>query len=236
MKKPANKLICIAHQYIYFHHDFEFPEGRSLDKMAIKFYTRLTTAKNAKNLALSFYQIHTQNKDVIIVPPLLRQEVFDLKTTTENFYLVYLVNNGYFEDIIEWHFLNPGIELHCFIDQAEKLKQNYSYDKKKLFIHELNDKLFLEMMSNAKGLASTAGFESVCEAMYLGKPVMMVPVEGHYEQFCNSRDAQKAGAGIFSDKFDITKLSNFTFKQDNIWFKNWVSLAKKKIYDEIISA
>ena len=67
-----------------------------------------------------------------------------------------------------------------------------------LFVHAINDKLFLDMMSRARGLASTAGFESVCEAMYLGKPVLMVPVKGHFEQFCNSRDAFKAGAGIFN--------------------------------------
>ena len=35
-----------------------------------------------------------------------------------------------------------------------------------------------------KAYASTAGFESVCEAMYLGKPILMVPA--HIEQDCNA--------------------------------------------------
>lgn len=235
--KPQAKLICIAHQYIYFHPDFEFPEGRSFDKMAIKYYTRLTAFGSSKNLALSFYKIHTTNDDVIVVPPLLRKEVFELESTKENFYLVYLVNNGYFEDLLEWHLMNPEIELHCFTDQPEKIIGNYTFNKNKLFVHAINDTLFLEMMSKSKGLASTAGFESVCEAMYLGKPVLMVPVQGHYEQFCNSRDAFKAGAGIFSDKFDIGKLANFsiTFDGENPWFKNWAANGKHRIYKEIIS-
>ena len=235
--KPKAKLICIAHQYIYFHPDFEFPDGKSLDKMIIKFYTRLTAHGSSKNLALSFYKIHTTNNDVVVVPPLLRKEVFELQSSQENFYLVYLVNNGYFEDILIWHTLNPEIELHCFTDQPEKLLSEYSFDKKKLFLHAINDTLFLEMMSKSNGLASTAGFESVCEAMYLGKPVMMVPVNGHYEQFCNSRDAYKAGAGIFSDNFDLTKLTTFssTFDGNNSWFKNWAINAKHRIYNEIIS-
>lgn len=236
--KPKCKLICIAHQYIYFHPDFEFPEGRGLDKLAIKFYTKLTAHGSSKNLALSFYKIHTTNEDVIVVPPLLRKEVFMLESSQENFYLVYLVNNGYFEDILHWHILNPDIELHCFTDQSEKILNSYSFNKSKLFVHAINDTLFLDMMSKARGLASTAGFESVCEAMYLGKPVMMVPVQGHYEQFCNSRDAYKAGAGIFSDNFDLTKLTIFssTFDGNNSWFKNWVANAKHRIYNEIISA
>jgi uncharacterized protein (TIGR00661 family) len=90
-------------------------------------------------------------------------------------------------------------------------------------------------MSTSKGMASTAGFESVCEAMYLGKPVMMVPVEGHYEQFCNSRDAYKAGAGIFADRFDLSKLVEISskFRKENKFYKDWVLNAKKRIYSEI---
>ncbi len=235
--KPKAKMICIAHQYIYFHPDFEFPDGRWLDKQAIKFYTRLTAKGSSKNLALSFYKIHTNNEDVTVVPPLLRKEIFDLEITKNDFYLVYLVNSGYFEEVLEWHKRNPATELHCFTDQPDKIYSDYTFNKTKLVVHAINDTLFLEMMSKARGLASTAGFESVCEAMYLGKPVLMVPIHGHYEQFCNSRDAYKAGAGIFSDRFDLSKLANFstTFDGSNPWFKNWVANAKHRIYNEIIS-
>lgn len=235
--KPTAKMICVAHQYIYFHPDFEFPEGRLMDKAAIKFFTRLTATGSSKNLALSFYKIHSDDEEVTVVPPLLRKEIFELETKSDDFYLVYLVNSGYFEEVLEWHRANPSIELHCFTDQPEKLNSAYTFDQTKLCVHAINDTLFLELMSKAKGLASSAGFESVCEAMYLGKPVLMVPIHGHYEQFCNSRDAFKAGAGIFSDKFDLSKLANFstTFDGNNPWFKNWVANAKHRIYKEIIS-
>ncbi len=235
--KPTAKMICVAHQYIYFHPDFEFPEGRAMDKAAIKFFTRLTATGSSKNLALSFYKIHSENEEVTVVPPLLRKEIFELEPKHDDFYLVYLVNNGYFEEVLEWHRANPGIELHCFTDQPDRLYSQYSFDKTKLVVHAINDTLFLELMSKARGLASSAGFESVCEAMYLGKPVLMVPIHGHYEQFCNSRDAYKAGAGIFDDKFDLSKLANFstTFDGNNSWFKNWVVNAKHRIYKEIIS-
>jgi UDP-N-acetylglucosamine:LPS N-acetylglucosamine transferase len=64
-------------------------------------------------------------------------------------------------------------------------------------------------MASSKGLITTAGFESVCEALFLGKPVMMVPVEHHFEQWCNSHDALNAGAGIRSDSFSITKIVEY---------------------------
>jgi len=235
--KPSCKMLCIAHQYIYLHGDFEFPEGRYFDKLAIKFYTRLTAHGSSKNLALSFYKIHTHDNDVVVVPPLLRKEIFGLESKESEFYLVYLVNNGYFDEVLAWHKENPDHEIHCFTDHPQDIYSKFTFDQEKLIVHGINDTLFLEMMSRAKGLASSAGFESVCEAMYLGKPVLMVPIQGHYEQFCNSRDAQKAGAGVFSDRFDLGKLSMFstTFSNDLLWFRLWVATAKDRIYNEIKS-
>lgn len=61
-------------------------------------------------------------------------------------------------------------------------------------------------MAGCKAYASTAGFESVCEAMYLGKPILMVPA--HIEQDCNAYDA-KSGAGIISSDFNLQQLLEF---------------------------
>ena len=47
--------------------------------------------------------------------------------------------------------------------------------RENLVFHQLDDVAFLDAMSRCRGLMCTAGFESVCEAMYLGKPVYMMP-------------------------------------------------------------
>ena len=79
-------------------------------------------------------------------------------------------------------------------------------------------------MSTCKALISTAGFESICEAMYLGKPVMMVPVKGQYEQSCNAIDARLSGAGIISDNFDFNKMEIFLQSGNSgyVASKGWV--------------
>ena len=60
-------------------------------------------------------------------------------------------------------------------------------------------------MADCSAMASTAGFESVCEAMCLGKPVMMVPVEGHFEQYCNARDAPSGCSGYIFQNISGSK-------------------------------
>lgn len=80
-------------------------------------------------------------------------------------------------------------------------------------------------MQNCKGLVTTAGFESVCEAMYLGKPTMMIPVPKHYEQACNALDAKRAGAGITGNKFDLSAFLNYIphHKDTRSDFQTWHS-------------
>lgn len=235
--KPNIPHLCIAHQYIYLHPEFKFPDGKKVDQFAIKIFTKITSTGSNKKLALSFYDLKETKNDVTVVPPLLRNQVFELNAEKSEHYLIYLVNNGYFDEIADWHNKNQDVELHCFTDNPQYIHSNYNFNKNKLFVHPINDKLFLEKMSGARGLATSAGFESVCEAMYLGKPVLMVPIKGHYEQFCNSRDAHKAGAGIYADTFELSKLQKYTEQHnyENPHFKLWIANAKEKIYKEIES-
>jgi uncharacterized protein (TIGR00661 family) len=197
---PGCKVICIAHQYLYLHPGFTFPKGFAFQKWAIRQYTKLTSLGSAKQLAISQYAMEENTWGTLeVVPPILRNEIFEIVPTTEDFILVYLVNSGYMDDIIRWHRKNQQIKLHCFTDSPD-VKGHWDYSPSLTF-HSLDDKKFLTLMGQCKGLVCTAGFESVCEAMYLGKPVMMVPVEGHFEQYCNSRDAARIGAGIYEDRF-----------------------------------
>ena len=85
-----------------------------------------------------------------------------------------------------------------------------------------------------KGYVSTAGFESVCEAMHLGKPVMMVPVEGQYEQACNALDGELAGAGIIGNSFNISPLLDYLPNHKaNSQFRNWCDKSTAIILKEV---
>lgn len=208
--KPIHKnIVSVAHQFIYMHPEFRFPEGGSKsDSLAIKQYTKLTAKGSSKLIALSFYPlVQSVYKNIIISPPLLRKEVFEQELFEGNHILVYILNAGYMQDIIEWNKKNPKVELHCFTDSAT-VKGKWQYNDTLCF-HSLDDKKFLRYMANSKALVTTAGFESVCEAMFLGKPVLMVPVHGHFEQWCNARDGAKAGAGTFAEDFNLDILLNY---------------------------
>ena len=108
--------------------------------------------------------------------------------------------------------------INCFLDSLVNEPSTHF----NLHFHEIDDKAFIEALISCKALISTAGYETICEAMYLGKPVLMVPVRNHFEQYLNSIFFEKSGAGFRSNFYDINKLLNFTLSfKPVIGLKNW---------------
>ena len=132
-----------------------------------------------------------------------------------------MVNHGYAEQVEKFHTKNPEIPIHCFWDK-KGVPETLEVDQNLTF-HQLNDQKFIELMASCRGYLTTAGFESVCEAMFMGKPTLMVPVKGHYEQSCNASDASRAGAGISSEIFELEKLLSYIpeYKNVQITFQKW---------------
>lgn len=230
--RPKVKYFCVGHQFLLLHPEFQFPEGHKIDHWLMNIYTWIISFHAKKLLALSFRPLpDVAKKKVYIVPPLLRPEVTRLIPENHNFILGYMLNSGYAEDIKKWHIANPDTELHFFWDQKD-VPENLAITPK-LVLHRINDNKFLQMMSQCAGFSSTAGFESICEAMYLGKPIMMVPTYGHFEQACNALDASIAGAGFKSDTFDLTALQDYIPKHKDISveFRNWADSAKSRFLD-----
>jgi len=233
--KPTIPVVCVAHQYFYHHPEFRFPDRDLLSRISLKVFNKLTAYGSSKKLALSFYPFNNSEKhSIVVIPPLIREAVYRQKSTEGTYMLVYLVNCGYLEDIHAWHMNNPTIEMHCFSDRKSGTDVEQIHEN--LFYHALDDRKFLEMMGNCRGIVCTAGFETVCEALYLGKPVFTVPVEGQYEQFCNSRDAFKAGAGIYDKKFDITRFLNYLAADRNTSekFRDWAKRSSEKTMEQIL--
>ncbi len=110
----------------------------------------------------------------------------------------------------------------CLLDIPENVR-----------INPISSFAFIEKMAKCKVIISTAGFESVCEAMYLGKPALMVPIKKHYEQFCNALDAQRAGAGIYSKQIDIDAFLTYIQTSKPANHQAWINQAEQIFLKEL---
>ncbi len=218
---PKIPHICIGHQFYLFHTEFIFPKGYWLDKRLLKIHTQFSSIRATKRLALSFTRKQDiPPKKIYVVPPLIREEILKLTPDDKGYILAYVLNRGYSQEIEQWHRNNKEIEVHLFGDNEEEEISLH----KNLTFHKISDEKFIHYMKSCKGFASTAGFESVCEAMYLKKPIMMIPTAGHFEQRCNAFDAANAGGGIVAESFDLSELLRFiaTEHKHDSSYNKWV--------------
>lgn len=225
--KPNIPTICVGHQYLLLHTDFKSIAGHWFDRFLLNLNTRVTAIGAAKLFGLSFYEMPNDFKNnLTVVPPLLRNLVKEYLVEEGDFLLAYVTHHKIIEDITDWQSKNKHVKIHCFIDK--KNIENGQEIQQNVFLHKVDANNFLEMMSQCKGLVSTAGFESVCEAMYLGKPVMMVPVRNHIEQKINAFDGQRAGAGLASNKFKINKFIKYLPQYTDVSnsFQSWENKAE----------
>jgi len=219
--RPRARQVCIGHQYLFLHKDFRFPKTNFIARELLLFFTRLTAIGSERRLALSFARMDDDgHRRIVVVPPLLRKEALDQKIADGDYIHGYMVNSGFASQVTAWHSARPEVPLRFFWDKkgvtdVVKVDDTLTY-------YPLDDHSFLRQMAGCRAYASTAGFESICEAMYMGKPVLMVPA--HIEQECNAYDAMMAGAGVVSDKFSLDRLLDFcaTYKPDGE-FVRWVN-------------
>lgn len=135
-----------------------------------------------------------------LVPPLLRAGLDALPVADDGFLLAYALNPGYGDRLVRWQRANPAVRVRCFLDGGTRALREEPGEG--FETHALDQELFLSSLARCRGYVGSAGFESICEAFHLGKPVLAVPTHGQYEQRLNAWDAERHGAarqGTYED-------------------------------------
>ncbi len=225
MLRPINKpIIAIGHQFMIDHPRFQHSSMREGGSLVLRLNNAVCSYGVTKRLALSFYPMEiSHTRRIEVVPPLLRPEIFTLDSKDEDFILGYMLNPAYLGEVMAWKKKNPKSKVHLFWDKQGAADCEERMEG--LWLHRLNDEEFLELMSRCRGYITTAGFESVCEALYLGKPTLMIPA--HIEQQINAADAQSVGAGAVAGEFNLSLLEQAigSYSADTESFRRWVDSA-----------
>jgi len=226
--------ISIGHTFLLDHPDYAHRPKNEQNAVLIRINNMICSIGTTKTLALSFYPMRNYHRDrMAVLPPLIRKEVLELRPADDGYILGYMLNSGYLDELQTWHKSNKDTKIHLFWDKKDAPED--WFPAKNLHVHKVNDIKFLACMERCSGYITTAGFESICEAMYLGKPVMMIPA--HIEQEINASDAAAAGAGIIGETFDVGVLKAYMadHKTDNAHFRKWVNSVEELFVKHLIT-
>jgi len=230
-EKLGVKMINVGHQYLLLNPHYKTTPEQDVKYYLLRMLTKWTCQGSSKLLALSFRDMPgCEERNLVVMPPLLRREVFEIEPESGDYIHGYMLNSGYFEEILDWHTKNPHIPLRFFWDKKDA--DEVTVIDENLILYRLNDELFLKSLAGSMAYSTTSGFESLCEALYYRKPILMIPA--HVEQEFNAFDASLSGAGISSRKFKLNKLINFLpFYRPDENFQDWVLQAEERFIREI---
>jgi uncharacterized protein (TIGR00661 family) len=140
--------------------------------------------------ATQYVGLHFKQYDDFILPPVIKREIQQAEPQDKGHITVYLSS---YSDATVRRYLQPLADFRFQVFSKE-VKQP-TPDGNILFL-PVNRTAFNKSLITCKAILTGAGFETPAEALYLGKKLMVIPIRGQYEQFCNAAALQKMGVPV----------------------------------------
>lgn len=199
--------VAVAHNHVFLHPALQAAPGPQHVRRAVLAYARATAAGSDMCVALSFDELpDAPGHGLRVAPPLLRPGLGRRPTRDGGYLLAYALNAGYGAEVAAWQTSRADAEVHCYLDGGASALAGTAADSPHelpapprapgLHVHDLDQESFLDHLAGCRAYAGSAGFESLCEAHWLGKPVLAVPTGGQFEQTLNAWDAERCGVAV----------------------------------------
>lgn len=152
-------------------------------------------ASSTKTLGLHFKPYDQQ-----IVSPVIRHDVLEATPEDDGSVVVYLPQYDA-ESIIktasEWDV--PKVYIFSGKEPAKNINSRITR-------LPVSQKGFGEAMIRCHLLISGAGFETPAEALYLKKKLVVIPIQGQYEQLCNAEALKEWNVKVYQKIEELTRL------------------------------
>ncbi len=164
------------------------PRPTSIDRMGSYVLSHYSPAKKK-------YGFHFESFAENIFTPVIRKEVRQLNPQNKGYYTVYM---PFYADEFLVRFLQQFDAQWRIFSKSAKGKSQ----QKNVEIQPIENEAFLKSLEGCEGVLCGAGFELPSEALFLGKKLMVIPMQGQYEQQCNAAALQSIGIDVL-DSLDL---------------------------------
>ena len=168
---------------------------------------------------------HFKPYDSFIFPPVIREDIQHAYTQDKGFVIVYLPA---FNEQRLFKLLGqvPKVDWQVFSRYTQQ-----DYRIKNIWVRPVESESFMEGLLNCSGVLTSSGFETPSEALYLGKKLLSVPIQGQYEQQCNAVAMEELGVSV------VRKVKNDfpDILRDWVWNKEAIHIPFEDKCQEAVS-
>ncbi|EDM79241.1 teichoic acid biosynthesis related protein [Plesiocystis pacifica SIR-1] len=195
-------LMTFNHQQVLTHTRFEVPGRYAWDAWVARLVINNVSPNNAERVLISsfFYPPlrHPERADrrggATLVAPILRRAVQDVEPTLGEHVLVYHNDPTGMDGLIAALAGNP--EQRFIAYNLGRLAERPGFTAPaNVQLEEPNVEGFLAHLASAKAVICSAGFTLTSEALFLGKPMLVLPNGGIFEQTLNAIYLVRDGLG-----------------------------------------
>jgi uncharacterized protein (TIGR00661 family) len=135
-------------------------------------------------------------KNTTLVPPILREPILQAKSRARagKHVLVYQTSTSD-SSLLEQLSL---LEEHEFVVYGLRRSAKHG----NCTLKEFSEAGFVEDLATARAVVCNGGLSLIGEALFLGKPILSVPVRNQYEQVLNARYLEHLGYGLEAPRVD----------------------------------
>lgn len=185
-------------------HDPQITEGHQVDFQSTKAFIKLKLPNCEHYAITTFFYPEIKAKyqhNTTLVPSILRQSILDAKRSQAGHVLVYQTSTS---DTRLVDTLNTQSQQKFIVYglRRDEVRGN-------CVIKNFSEQGFVDDLASANAVIANGGLSLIGEALYLGKPVLSVPVKHQFEQVMNARYITKLGYGMSSPEFEEATLAAF---------------------------
>ena len=183
-------------------HDAEIVGAERQDFLLAREVTRSMVPGAIEYLVLSFFDAPVRRGGTVLVPPIVRPEIVAASPERGEHLVVY---SGGEPSLIE-ALRASGVPCRVY-----GMRGGPSEDTRdgNLEYRPRSNEGFVEDLRTARGVVTGGGFSLLSEAVYLGKPVLAMPLHGQFEQLMNARYLEREGYGVCAPRVTAELLEGF---------------------------
>jgi uncharacterized protein (TIGR00661 family) len=202
-------LVCVdnIHMIDRCRHDDEIVDGAREDFRLARAVTRAMVPTAGDYVITTFFRPPLLRGRTDLVPPIVRPAIVAARPVRGDHLLVYSGGSAALIDALR------DCGLPCRVYGMRDGPEVGTIDGAIDFRPRSVDG-FLEDLVSARGVVTGGGFSLLSEAVYLGKPVLSVPLRGQFEQLMNARYLQREGFGMCAPAIDAPALTAFLHRLD----------------------
>jgi uncharacterized protein (TIGR00661 family) len=190
-------------------HPPEITQGVEADYRATRAFVKAKLPGCDHYVITSFFTPSVRGKfqdKVTLVPPILRAEILNAKPTSGEHVLVYQTSTSDRDLLAELKRLSPR-KFVVYGLRRDAVEGNCT-------LHNFSEQGFVRDLASARAVVTNGGLSLIHEAIYLGKPILSVPVRHQFEQEMNARYLETYGYGLAAPRIDADVLEAFLRQQE----------------------